>query len=1099
MIRFITGLALRRRSVTVLAVILVLAAGIFTYRSLPVELFPEIEFPLVTITTFYPSANPDAVARDVTAPIENAISGVDGLDTMQSISTENRSIILASFEFGTDMANAENVVNSNVSGVAFPSGVSDPIVARINPDEFPVLQLSVIDGGLEPALSEAEQSRRVAELQRIVESRIVPEISAVEGVFGVEVSGEVERRALVSVDLEKASEKGVSLFQVSHALRENSITLPGGVISNGGKLLPIKTTNSYSSLDDLRGLVVSSPAAFGGMPSSPLPQPSPSMERGQESPGTQAQMPQPVTLGDVADITLGSGIPTSISRTNGQPSIGIAVVKHPDANTIEVTTGVQEALDDIRGELNGVQILTVRDQGPDIQSQITTLEREAILGLTLAVSVVFLFFLTIRPSVIMGILRTLRPTVVIGLSIPLSIFTGVLLMSWQGLALNFMTLGGLAISVGRVVDDSIVVLENVYRNIEGGKERWRAALDATVEVGPAITASTLTTIVVFLPLGFIEGLVGAFFFPFAITVSFALIASLAVALTAVPVLGAYLLRPGDLPEGTGEEEAPYSPSPLTGEGETERPQAWRAGTNTWLQRTYTPILVTALRHKAITLIAALVITLGSLSLLGIIPVNLFGSGGPRFVQINMSLTPGTPAQATLSEVGLIEAHLDPVSEVYVTTVGSPGASFGDSVPSGFNQSNTFVRLREDAPENIGDSLRNSLRSSDGKIINVQEVVSGPPQAGLDIVITGPNYEDISAVAIQLTDELSRLPGIENITSDVSEARDEVVINVDPTRAAAVGLSTQQVAFQVNQLLTGQTVTQIDVDGQPVDVVLAARTDSINSLESIGDMMISGPLGSSPVSEIASVVETKGPVTITRTDGTRSASITGSITSDDTQAVGQEIQQIIDGLTMPPGVGVTNGGVFAQIAEGFQSIFLAMIVGVVGVYLVMVASLGSLRNPFVIITSLPLAIIGALAALAITGRSLGLPAMMGILMLIGIVVTNAIVLISFVEQLRERGLSVYDALIQGGQVRLRPILMTAITTSIALLPLAAFVEDEGGILSAELATVVIGGLASSTVLTLVVVPVVYTLANESIPNLFRRIFRRGAPVPQPEAA
>ena len=1108
MIRFITGLALRRRSVTVLAVILVLAAGIFTYRSLPVELFPEIEFPLVTITTFYPSANPDAVARDVTAPIENAISGVDGLDTMQSISTENRSIILASFEFGTDMANAENVVNSNVSGVAFPSGVSDPIVARINPDEFPVLQLSVIDGGLEPALSEAEQSRRVAELQRIVESRIVPEISAVEGVFGVEVSGEVERRALVSVDLEKASEKGVSLFQVSQALRENSITLPGGVISNGGKLLPIKTTNSYSSLDDLRGLVVSSPAAFGGppagIPGSPG-QPGPQAAQGVAAPNTGqatqpfAQMPQPVTLGDVADITLGSGIPTSISRTNGQPSIGIAVVKHPDANTIDVTTSVQEALDDIRGELNGAQILTVRDQGPDIQSQITTLEREAILGLTLAVSVVFLFFLTIRPSVIMGILRTLRPTVVIGLSIPLSIFTGVLLMSWQGLALNFMTLGGLAISVGRVVDDSIVVLENVYRNIEGGKERWRAALDATVEVGPAITASTLTTIVVFLPLGFIEGLVGAFFFPFAITVSFALIASLAVALTAVPVLGAYLLRPGDLPEGTGEEEAPYSPSPLTGEGETERPQARRAGTNTWLQRTYTPILVTALRHKAITLIAALVITLGSLSLLGIIPVNLFGSGGPRFVQINMSLTPGTPAQATLSEVGLIEAQLDPVSEVYVTTVGSPGASFGDSVPSGFNQSNTFVRLREDAPENIGDSLRNSLRSSDGKIINVQEVVSGPPQAGLDIVITGPNYEDISAVAIQLTDELSRLPGIENITSDVSEARDEVVINVDPTRAAAVGLSTQQVAFQVNQLLTGQTVTQIDVDGQPVDVVLAARTDSINSLESIGDMMISGPLGSSPVSEIASVVETKGPVTITRTDGTRSASITGSITSDDTQAIGQEIQQIIDGLTMPPGVGVTNGGVFAQIAEGFQSIFLAMIVGVVGVYLVMVASLGSLRNPFVIITSLPLAIIGALAALAITGRSLGLPAMMGILMLIGIVVTNAIVLISFVEQLRERGLSVYDALIQGGQVRLRPILMTAITTSIALLPLAAFVEDEGGILSAELATVVIGGLASSTVLTLVVVPVVYTLANESIPNLFRRIFRRGAPVPQPEAA
>ena len=1065
MIRFITGAALRRRSVTVLAVILVLAAGIFTYRNLPVELFPEIEFPLVTVTTFYPSANPDAVVRDVTEPIESAIAGVDGLDTMQSISTENRSIILASFEFGTDMANAENVINSNMTGIAFPSGVNAPIVARINPDEFPVLQLSVIDDG------------DIAELQRIVESRILPEISAVEGVFGVEVSGGVERRALVSVDLEKASENGVSLFQISQVLRENNITLPGGVISNGSKLLPIKTTNSYSSLDDLRGLVVSSPAAFGGQAPG---RPGTPGQSGQPSAGAPVQPPQPVTLGEVADITLGSGIPTSISRTNGQPSIGIAVVKHPDANTIDVTTAVREKLDSIQGDLNGAEIVTVRDQGPDIQSQISTLEREAILGLTLAISVVFVFFLTIRPSVVVGILRTLRPTVVIGLSIPLSIFVGVLLMSWQGLSLNFMTLGGLAISVGRVVDDSIVVLENVYRNIEGGKERWRAALDATVEVGPAITASTLTTIVVFLPLAFIEGLVGAFFFPFALTVSFALIASLAVALTAVPVLGAYLLRPGDLPDGTGEEE--------------DLPE-----TDTWLQRVYTPILVTALRHKAITLIAAIVITLGSLSLMGVIPVNLFGSGGPRFVQINMSLTPGTPAQATLSEVDTIEDQLDPVSDVYVTTVGSPAAAFGENGPGGFNQSSTLVRLSEGAPENAADVLRNNLRSSDGRSIVVQEIVDGPPQAGIDIVITGPNYSDISAVAIQLADKLSRLPDIENVSSDVSEARDEIVINVDPARATSVGLSTQQVAFQVNQLLTGQTVTQIEVDGQPVDVVLSARTDSVDSLESLSSVMVSGPLGSIPLSELASLVEIKGPVTIIRTDGTRSASITGSITSDDAQAVGQEIQQIIDGLSLPPGVGVTNGGIFAQITEGFQSIFLAMIVGIVGVYLVMVASLGSLRNPFVIITSLPLAIIGALAALAITGRSLGLPAMMGILMLIGIVVTNAIVLISFVEQLRERGLSVYDALVQGGRVRLRPILMTAITTSIALLPLAAFVEDEGGILSAGLATVVIGGLMSSTVLTLVVVPVVYTLANESIPNLFRRIFRRGAAIPQPEAA
>ena len=313
----------------------------------------------------------------------------------------------------------------------------------------------------------------------------------------------------------------------------------------------------------------------------------------------------------------------------------------------------------------------------------------------------------------------------------------------------------------------------------------------------------------------------------------------------------------------------------------------------------------------------------------------------------------------------------------------------------------------------------------------------------------------------------------------------------PGKAGAVGLSAQTVAFQVSQFLVGRSVAEVEIDGDKIDVVLTGRSDDITDVDSVRGLMIAGPLGAASLSDLADVTVQKGPVSVSRTDGLRSATISGSITSEDTQAVGILVQETIDELILPPGVEVESGGVFAQIAEGFQGIFLAMAVGVVLVYLVMVVSLGSLRNPFVIVTSLPLALIGALAALAVTGRSMGLPAMMGILLLIGIVVTNAIVLIAFVEQLREKGLSVYDALIQGGRVRLRPILMTALTTSFALLPLAAFVGSEGGILSAELATVVIGGLISSTVLTLVVVPVVYTLANESIPGLLRRIFRNRA--------
>ena len=1064
---------MNRRTVTVLAIILVLAAGIFTYRTLPVELFPEVEFPLVTVTTFYPSANPEAVARDVTGPIESVMSGLDGLESVQSFSSENRSIILGTFEFGTDMDEVEGNLNSSINGLTFPEGVASPIVGRINPDSFPVLQLSITG------------ERELVELQDILDSRILPAISGVDGVFRVEVTGEVRRQARIVVDPARMSEKGVSLFQVSQALSENSVAFPGGAISDGGgQVLPIKTTSGYESLDDLRNLVVGfSGQAMGargaGAPGSTPPGSAPSAP------------PSPVTLGEIAEVSLSAGTATSISRTNGKPSIGVSIIKDPDANTIDVTTAVLDALEEV-GELPaGVEVVIVSDDGPIIESQITTLEREAILGLVLAVLVVFVFFLTLRPNAIVGALTSLRPTVVIALSIPLSIFMAVLLMSWQGLALNFMTLGGLAISVGRVVDDSIVVLENVYRNIQGSRDRWRAALDATVEVGPAITASTLATIVVFAPLGFIPGLVGAFFFPFALTVSFALIASLLVALTAVPVLGAYLLRQGDLPENVGEiEELPMSEAEARAESAVLPVHERRSAQALWMQRAYAPILRWALGHKAVTLVAALALIVASVSLTAFIPINLFEGGGDRFANIDMSLPPGTPADTTLLELAKVESEIGPYSAVYLSTVGSPSASFGASAPGGFNQSNTFVRLREDAPEDIIATLRERLEGVEGRTINIMEASGGPPMAGLDISVTGNDYEDISSVTLELSGELESVEGVENVTSNVSEARDEIVVDVDPARAASIGLSARQVAFQVNQFFVSQNVTRVQTEDGAVEVSLGVDSTGISDVESVSSLAIAGPLGIASLKEIAKVTVQPGPVTITRTDGRRSASITGSITADDTQAVGIAIQEKIDALSVPAGVEITSGGVFAQIAEGFQTIFVAMAVGVALVYLVMVASLGSLRNPFVIITSLPLAIIGAMFALFVTGGSLGLPAMMGLLMLIGIVVTNAVVLIAFVEQLRQRrGMSVYDALIEGGRVRLRPILMTAITTSIALLPLATFVEDEGGIIGAQLATVVIGGLVSSTALTLVVVPVVYMLMNESIPGLFNRIFHR----------
>ena len=1026
---FLTAMALRRPTVAILAIIIVLVSGIFAYRSMQVELFPQIEFPLVTVFVTYPSADPEAVVRDVTEPIERAVSGAEGIENIQSNSSEGRAAVFISYRYGTDMAAAEAQVQNSVNGLTFPAGVEEPVIGRFNPEEIPVIEFGVVS------------ERPIPEIQPLVEDLIVPEIEKLDGVLAVDVDGGVESGVAVAADLAKMSANGVTLDQLAAALRENNVSLPAGLLPQGGQVIIAKTTHSLDSVDDVRNLVVA------------------------------VNESGPVRLSDVATVSYGEGQATSITRVNGQRGLVVYVTKEADANTLDVTTAVNDVLDNLAGIPGDVEIIVVSDQGPDIQRQINTLAREGIFGFLFAVTVVFAFMLTIRPTFVRGFFTTIRPTLVIALSIPLSVFTGILLMFWQDMTLNFMTLGGLAISVGRVVDDSIVVLENVYRHIQGGRERWRAALEATAEVGPAIFASTMTTVVVFVPLAFIEGLVGAFFLPFALTVTFALLASLMVALTAVPVLGALLLRPGDLPDGAGDEDD----IPMN---------------ETSLQRLYISILRWVLGHRTVTLLAAALITFGSLGLLAVIPVNLFGGGGERFLQIQLNLPPGSELRQTESAVEEIETRITEVSDVYSVTIGGTQFTSQSAGPASLQQAAFFARLEDDAPEDIAQTLRDEFAGPD-RTVRVREVVAGPPSGGVQIFVTGPNYDDIARVTTDLAESIATIDGVVNLDSNVAQARPELAVQVDPEKAAGIGLTTQQVGTQLNKFLIGEQVTSIDIDGDPVDVYLRGDILAAGGAEGLAVLPIIGPGGSLPLIELATPELREGPVTISRTDGQRSASITAEIVDENTQAIGLLIDEKIADLDIPAGVNVNSGGVFADIEEGFQAIFISMAVGIVLVYLVMVASLGSLRNPFVIVLTLPLALVGVMASLAITDRALGLAAMMGILLLIGIVVTNAIVLISFVEQQRARGLATYDALISGARVRLRPILMTAITTSFALLPLA--VESEGGgIISAELATVVIGGLTSSTVLTLLVLPIVYMLFNDTFPRLVGRILRRPGP-------
>jgi HAE1 family hydrophobic/amphiphilic exporter-1 len=1038
-----------------LVIVLVLVAGVYAYIDLERELFPDIEFPNITVTTYYPTADPETVVREVTEPIEDVIVGTDGLQEIQSTSQQNLSMVLATFDFGVDMDEAERTIESNINGIQFPSGVEFTTVSRINNETFPVMQLSIAG------------DRDIASLQRLLDDAVVPRVEGVEGVFEVFVLGRVDERIAVTVDTGKLQDLGLSINQVSNAISGNNVGIPAGSITDGATTFPVRTTHQLGSIRDIENLVI-------GYEQVSLPR------EGAAAFGSRdAQGQRPVLLSDVATVELGTSDAAGIARTVGKPSLNLWIIKEPEANTLEVTNDVLEAIEDFQLPPD-VEILEVANNGPIVEESLSGLLREGLLGFLFAIAAVFLFLLNIKPTLLRGLALTLRPTAIIAISIPLSVLGGIILLRLTDISLNFMSLAGLAIAVGRVVDDSIVVLENMYRHIQRGEDRFQAALIGTQEVGAAIVASTLTTVAVFIPLAFIQGLVGEFFTPFALSVSYALVASTVVALTAVPVMGAALLQPGDIPD-TEEDHL-------------------QLGRETWLQRLYSPILIWTLRHKFIALLAALVITGSSISLITIIPVTFFPAGTPDYLTLNVELEEGASVSRTYEHVARVEQVLDEFVDegqlsLYQVTIGQLADNFNVGVGTGsLHLAGFTMRVADDAPADITEMVRQRLpEPGDGVRYFLNEVTDGPPAEGLEIRVVGPSYTDISVAARELEARLSAIEGIVNLDSNVTAARDEVTIRIDNSEAAEYGLNTLAVAQQVNQFVVGRAVTEIDVDDVTLDVVVRGRPDEVNDIEKLKDLDIEGPFGTVKLGAISEIGIERGPVAVTRFDRERSATITGTITALDTRAVGIRVQNAIDSLSVPPGVAVLTGGIFDQVNEGFQDVFLAMAVGIVLVYLVMVASLGSLRDPFIIVFSLPFAVVGALIALAITGRTLSLSAMMGFLLLIGIVVTNAIVLITFVEQLRERGLGVYEALVTGGRVRIRPILMTAFTTTFALLPLALSGDDGGGIIGAELATVVIGGLISSTFLTLIVVPITYTLMHSTIPGIpsaVASLLRRG---------
>jgi len=1106
---FLLDLVLRKRAVVIATVLMLVGAGVWSVRNLTMELLPNVEVPLATVLVVYPSADPQSVLNDVTVPVEAAIAGTRGLGDLRSTVEAGLSVTVAEFEYGTSMKDAVATINRNLADIKLPDAAQPPKVSDFDLNTFPIIRLSLTGAA------------DIRELGNIAENVVKPRLEAIDGVRGVEIVGKVGKQVVVSLDSDKMAQARIDVSQISSVLQASNVFLPSGDVVEDNRDVPVRSGHEITSTEQIAEMVIrppgtaqtaGAPGATGGrQPTSPpaggslsagppgaagptpastyrvqqgdtlwgiaqryygnglmsqaifeanrdkvtsseLIQPGVELvipparqdETSASSPGavsgvtpSVAASQEAVRLRDIASVELRDLENSAISRTNGQPSLGLLIYRNPGANTVKVADAVKAAVSDVLSTVGGVEATIIEDDSKEITRSIDDLTREAAMGGVFAIIIIYLFLLSARM------------TLVAAASIPLSMLITFILLRATGMSLNMMTLGGMAVAVGRVVDDTVVVIENVYRHIHNGEGIYQSARSAVAEVASAVTSSTLTTVGVFLPLAFVGGIVGEIFRPFALTTTFALLASLLVALTAIPVLATFLSTPSS--------------------GHTTK--------DTWLQALYTPVIRWALRHKAVSLMLALFVMLASLTSVPFIGTTFLPDSDQKIVQVKAELPSGTARDVTESVASKIEdviGHVEGV-EVYQTSIGNTGSLVSATGFGAGNQSTAdiFVRLSESSDvQQVASKMREKLAGLDSSatitVSTINATTAG--SSNVEIVVSGNDYEALKRAARDVMRGIEGVEGVANVQSDEGTVKPEVSVIVDPEKAIEHGTTAAQVAMKVREMIVGQVATQVNLDGEPVDVLVRVRPEDANSVDKLKKLAV-GTMDAVSLSDIADVRMVDGPVRLTRRDQKAGITITGSITNANTGAVNAAIKQAVDAVSLPPGTSVQLGGVIEQQTEGFSSLGLSLVAAVALVYVIMMATMGSLLDPLVILVSLPLASIGALLSLLITGRSLGMAALIGMLMLIGIVVTNAIVLLDLVRRLKGRGLATDDALVEAGRTRIRPILMTATTTILALIPLAAGLS-KGSIIATEMATVVIGGLSTATLLTLIVVPVVY---------------------------
>lgn len=1014
--------SVRRPIGVAMIVIAAVALGLFSLRNLAIDLFPKIDLPIAVVATSYTGAAPEEVENLVTRPLEGALSSLTGIDTISSQSQTGSSLVLMTFASGTNMDQAMLDIRERVDQIKglLPEDAGDPSVLRFDPQQIPVLAIGL--SGLDPV-----------RLQTIAEDQLVPMLERQNGVASVTVQGGQKREIQVELDLGRMNQYGVSAGQIMQALMAENRSASAGSVARGDSDLQLRVTGEFKSIADLENTLIQLPS--GGR----------------------------IKVGDVADIRDTFAKQSNLTLVNGEPALLLTVQKQSDANTVKVADRVTAILDDLQKQLpEGAKLSVVLDTAEPIRMSIDSVVNNMVTGGALAVLVLILF------------LRNFRTTFVIGLSIPIAVIVTFTLMYFSGQTLNMISMGGLALGIGMMVDSSIVILENIFKYRERGLPMKEAAKVGASELGPAVIASTVTTVVVFLPIAFVQGLARDIFLPMALGVSFSLIASLVTALTLVPMLSSQILTK----VASGQEKK----------------RGFLVGFGDAFLRGYRAFLKWAIHHRKTVVAATLALLVASFTLVPLIGSEYFPSSDQGQFTISIETPDGTRLEETrkvAEQAGeLLKPYEDIIDNAYMTIGSDMFGSTGSNIAS-FTVTLISSTERELSTEDVVQELDRQLRTIPGAEISVSitEVGFGGGSP-IQIAINGEDTDTLNELASQVVWAISNIDGVFNPTSSSSQGNAEMHITVNREMAAQYGLSYQQIVSDVQMAINGQVATRYRERGEEIDVRVILPEDKRNDMADVMNLQLATPTGQLvPLYAVAELNQVQGPVVIQRENQQRQVNVTSDVVGRDLGSVSRDVEAMLASMHFPDGYTYRIGGEVQDMMESFYDLGLALVFAVFLVYIVMAVQFESLLHPFIIMFAMPTTVIGVLFGLAATGTALSMPALIGFIILAGIVVNNSIILVDYVNILRRGGLNRDEAILQGAPSRVRPIFMTTVTTVLGMLPLALGI-GEGAELSAPLAIVVIFGLSFSTMFTLIFVPVMYII-SENIADRFKRLFRFGS--------